>query len=1018
MELESLDVDFQLAETPLHKAILQFENELTSEQILFAESVGIVLPRRGSSVIHLGTIYSALIPDTMSLEMLSEIGLTAATSGTKKFYPSLSSSVPAIGAPDVWENLKKDGLSINGTGTRVAVLDTGIHLLHPSFWRNTGGPLNVLEDSGSYYVDLNSNSLVDVGEGPIAAVDGLTAPNFVYSNDYMFIDVGSDGTFDYAEGDRWLGGIDANQNDVYSLIDEDIVVLDESKVAILYDQENNAVYTRGVNLTQAFSVIDHLGHGTHVASIIAGGQPGFTSYVGVAPGADLIIIKSPLDSFWVLDGILFAAENDADVINMSFSSYLAYLDGSDFEDMAISEAFRTSGMISSLAAGNLGDEPKHARFQVGSGSFASANLAVSSPPSYSFVNILWRSEDNDEHVILEPPSDGMPVDLGEFSEIVGTGYSLESSNISANVFPDTSLRGLNRLIIQVSDGEHFWNSGTWGITLTNPTGNPIWVDAYAWDNSWTGNSLRFSSSVDYTHTISSPGTADLGIAVASYSDVSESLSSSSSKGPRVDGVPKPAVTAPGVGIRAAQAGLSNLWTTRSGTSMAAPHVAGVLALIRQATGDTNSWKDVSVLYDGAGGYNNHYSPSNDNWGHGIVNPVMSVQQSLGVDAQNVYWDSIEMLIPETANASINGSLDVLGVKVVQNPESLGISVDMRLAPDFTGNNILTIEWDTDENLVTGSSGIDLIANVTDNAATVYEWVGSAFQVSAITADWWVDSTSIVVSIDRPIQSLRGRVAVGTGNETLYYADHTTLEILTNQWRPILEALTIEVTGDVFNFSSTIADNDNSVNDLSFGWNLVDGGLNSFESDIVEGSESVNFQINISEVDSPYLLSLMLNVSDGETLLFLPPILLLTDSGIEVQIVSASLDQTSVRVGPFISEMITGEVIVSGYLSIRNVKLSLQSELGFMLNLTLDGSEGVYPIRLSPSNLPAGNYVVFVSVTTTIGSIIDRNMGTLSIVLDNSGLIIPVIVVSAIIGVIILVSVRNRLKAPQNKEELS
>ena len=153
-------------------------------------------------------------------------------------------------------------------------------------------------------------------------------------------------------------------------------------------------------------------------------------------------------------------------------------------------------------------------------------------------------------------------------------------------------------------------------------------------------------------------------------------------------------------------------------------------------------------------------------------------------------------------------------------------------------------------------------------------------------------------------------------------------------------------------------------------------------------------------------------------LFLPPILLLTDAGTEIQIIAASLDQTSVRVGPFISEIITGEVIVSGYLSVRNVKLSLQSELGFMLNLTLDGTEGIYPIRLSPSNLPAGDYVVFVSVTSTIGSIIERNMGTLSIIQDNSGLVIPLIVVLAILSVIIISTVRNRRKAPQNMEELS
>ncbi|MFW9944170.1 MAG: S8 family serine peptidase, partial [Candidatus Sifarchaeia archaeon] len=388
------------------RAILQFAQELTTQQLILAESLGIKFERRGDSVVSVGKIYSARVSDTGSLNALAEIGLVRATSGEKQYYPALQSSVAAMGAPDVWEYLEKDGSSINGSGVTVAVIDLGVEWIHPSFWRQTEGPYHVITDSGDYYVDINDNAVPDPGEGPINHIDRPPVDGLIeIAEDYMFIDTGNDNLFELNEGDCWLGGVDANTNGRVDLPTEDAVLFGEPKVKILFDQENNDVYVRGVNLTSlADQIGDPDGHGTHVASTIAGGQPGYTSFLGVAPGADLLVVKSQLRSSDILDAIHFAVENGADIINMSFSSYVGFLDGTDLEDLAVSEAFLKYGTVSTVAAGNLGSRPKHAHFDVSSGTNTSAVLRVSSLPDASLLSFLWHSDDQDEHVFLKPPS--------------------------------------------------------------------------------------------------------------------------------------------------------------------------------------------------------------------------------------------------------------------------------------------------------------------------------------------------------------------------------------------------------------------------------------------------------------------------------------------------------------------------------------------------------------------------------------------------------------------------------------
>ncbi|AYN39717.1 peptidase S8 [Streptomyces dangxiongensis] len=151
-----------------------------------------------------------------------------------------------------------------------------------------------------------------------------------------------------------------------------VAVLDTGVDATHPDLKNQVIEAR--NFTAAADATDHFGHGTHVASIVAGtGAKSGGKYKGVAPDAKILNGKvlddtGSGDDSGVLAGMEWAASRGASVINLSLGGYdTPEIDPLEAE---VNKLSAEKGVLFAIAAGNDGPQ------SIGSPGSADAALTV------------------------------------------------------------------------------------------------------------------------------------------------------------------------------------------------------------------------------------------------------------------------------------------------------------------------------------------------------------------------------------------------------------------------------------------------------------------------------------------------------------------------------------------------------------------------------------------------------------------------------------------------------------------
>ncbi|MDQ4080694.1 MAG: S8 family serine peptidase, partial [Gemmatimonadota bacterium] len=391
---------------------------------------------------------------------------------------------------------------------------------------------------------------------------------------------------------------------------------------------------------------DTNGHGTHVAGIAVGdgsgakrGEPRY-DYVGVAPEADLIVVRMRGTSSSVADGVayIFARAQQLRrpaVVNLSLGTHLGPHDGTEALSLFLDE-LSGPGRIIVAAAGNEGSN-----FLVSGSLHGEANVAVGDSavialelPAYGVQNgggndylllqAFYAAADTFTVTVQRPDGSRLSVGMNDVSSSVGPngslilyngsarGDSILGSNLeSSSFFSATTANMFEAFIGEWVFGAEAPQAGTWRLIFHRTAGSGTGVvDSYL-PLVQVNTEPFFTTGATNRKLVGSPANAERVIAVGGYNAIDHwvgfdggeyfyrdgtilfpinELLWFSSPGPTRDGRMKPEIVAPGIALSSLSRhanfggnsrGVSpdSAHAVELGTSMASPHVAGAVALM-------------------------------------------------------------------------------------------------------------------------------------------------------------------------------------------------------------------------------------------------------------------------------------------------------------------------------------------------------------------------------------------------------------------------------------------------------
>jgi subtilisin family serine protease len=372
---------------------------------------------------------------------------------------------------------------------------------------------------------------------------------------------------------------------------------------------SNAEVNTALNQANPFSRVRHRdggGHGSHVAGIAAGNgrassptQPAFR-FVGVAPEADLIVVRvggGGTEGFGTspnaLDAVNYcyqraqASGNRPCVVNMSLGDNLGPHDGTSLLERGIDNLLGPVRRAFVKSAGNVGSARHHAGGTVAGG--ATVNVGFAEPAGNTTPDLLdfWYGGGNTFRAQVIDSA-------GNATALVNVGNVAQTTLAGGNVVRidhrnNDTFNGDKRIFITITRGTATQiRPGNWSVrlrSLSSGGGGRFdgWIQRHNTFNQRPTFNPPFESN---DRTISTPGTCTEVITAANYITRGPGvggLAASSSRGPTRDGRAAPTIAAPGTNVFSARAepGTASPYVDNSGTSMSAPHIAGVIALMFQ-----------------------------------------------------------------------------------------------------------------------------------------------------------------------------------------------------------------------------------------------------------------------------------------------------------------------------------------------------------------------------------------------------------------------------------------------------
>lgn len=385
---------------------------------------------------------------------------------------------------------------------------------------------------------------------------------------------------------------------------------------------------------------DEIGHGTMVAGVAAGTDNRDAGFAGVAPDAELIVVKlrqakEYLKNYYsipedvpcfqenhIMQGVRYCVLA-ARQLNRPISLCIALGSSQGGHDGTTPLALQLSTLADSprtgitVAVGNEGNKGRHFRGridpQIGN---TVVELNVGEEDKGFFMEFWGDSPGIYSIDILSPSGEYIPRIVAGLQVRRTISFIFDETTIDIEIQTIQSLTGDELIFFNF----HNTSPGVWRFTVYSqgnlPGGFHMWLPM---DDFITTGTYFIQPDI-YT-TVLAPATAVIPISVTAYNPLSNTLFVSASRGFTRNNIVKPELAAPGVNYIAPA--IDGGYTSFTGTSVAAAHTTGAVALglewgvIRGNNPNIDTQEIKKYLIRGARRSRNLTYPNRD-WGYGML----------------------------------------------------------------------------------------------------------------------------------------------------------------------------------------------------------------------------------------------------------------------------------------------------------------------------------------------------------------------------------------------------------------